>query len=87
MSKIVGMVTMSGPPKMLIFEFTNSHGESVVTMDDAGKLTFGPGYTPDAAADHFWEKVSTLLMSSQFLGAYLHTVDKTVDFMRLLKSV
>ncbi|MFB7359684.1 hypothetical protein [Streptomyces gardneri] len=39
----------------------SANGQPLVTLNVAtGEMTFGPGYTPDAAAEAFWDAVDTM---------------------------
>jgi hypothetical protein len=35
--------------------------EQLVTIDRAGRLTYGPNYTPEAAAAVFWETIARMI--------------------------
>lgn len=38
----------------------DTHSEPLVTITYSGQITYGPHYTPDAAAKIFWEAIRTL---------------------------
>lgn len=42
-----------------VFEFID-HNKMIVSMSNKGGITFGEGYTPNAAGKAFWEEISKL---------------------------
>ncbi|MFD8488672.1 hypothetical protein [Streptomyces sp. NPDC059712] len=49
------VIAMTVPPSRLVIDGAN--GPLVTIHLDDGRLEYGPGYTPDAAARRFWDAV------------------------------
>ncbi|MFF6844643.1 hypothetical protein ACFY8X_38635 [Streptomyces tanashiensis] len=48
-------------PMQPTIEIQGPGGQPLVTLNTAtGEMTFGPGYTPDAAAEAFWDAIDTM---------------------------
>jgi len=47
-----------GLPHPGTFTLASSNGRKIVSIDPNGKVTYGEGYTPDAAAEEFWTSMA-----------------------------